>query len=82
MKRAMTGKVLLGKTGIGIRHVIGIKSIVNRISSEALHSAWIKSGIDAARNCTTCGAYVERCPYELPIPEPIRANLEWVEVQL
>ena len=62
MKRAMTGKVLLGKTGIPIQHVIGIKSIVNRMGSEALHSGWIKDVTDAARNCTTCGACLERCP--------------------
>jgi predicted aldo/keto reductase-like oxidoreductase len=68
--------------GIPIQHVIGIKSIVNRMGSEVLHSGWIKSGIDAARNCTGCGACLERCPYALPIPELIRENLEWVEDQL
>jgi predicted aldo/keto reductase-like oxidoreductase len=68
--------------GIPIQHVIGIRSIVNRMGSECLHSGWIKDGIDAARNCTACGACLERCPYELPIPELIRANLEWVEAQL
>ena len=82
MKRAMTGKVILGKTGIEIKHVIGIKSIVNRMGSESLHGEWIKSGLDAARNCTGCGACLERCPYELPIPELIKANLEWVEDRL
>ena len=68
--------------GIPIQLVIGIKSMVIRMGSGVLHSGWIKSGIDAARNCTGCGACLERCPYELPIPELIRANLEWVENQL
>ena len=68
--------------GISIQHILGIKSIVKRMGSECLHSGWIKDGIDAARNCTGCGACMERCPYELPIPELIRANLEWVEDQL
>ena len=68
--------------GIPIQHVIGIKSIVKRMGSEALHSGWIKDGIDAARNCTGCGACMERCPYELPIPDLIRENIEWVEDQL
>jgi Fe-S oxidoreductase len=38
--------------------------------------------IDTARNCTRCGACLERCPYELPIPDLIRENLEWAEDQL
>ena len=32
--------------------------------------------------CTGCGACLERCPYELPIPDLIRENIEWVEDQL
>ena len=68
--------------GISIQHIIGIKSIVKRMGSECLHGGWIKDGIDVARNCTGCGACLERCPYELPIPELIRANIEWVEDQL
>ena len=68
--------------GISIQHILGIKSIVKRMGSECLYGGWIKDGIDAARNCTGCGACMERCPYELPIPELIRANLEWVEDQL
>lgn len=68
--------------GIPIQLVIGIKSMVKRMGPEALHGGWIKDGIDAARNCTGCGACMERCPYELPIPELIRENLEWVENRL
>jgi len=68
--------------GIPIQIIIGIKSMVNRMGPEALQSEWIKGGIDAARNCTACGACLERCPYELPIPELIKANLEWVEARL
>jgi uncharacterized protein len=67
---------------IPIQLIIGVKSMVKRMGPEALHGEWIKGGIDAARNCTGCGACLERCPYELPIPELIKANLEWVEDQL
>jgi predicted aldo/keto reductase-like oxidoreductase len=47
-----------------------------------LRGGWVREAIDTARNCTGCGACLERCPYELPIPDLIRENLEWVEDQL
>jgi predicted aldo/keto reductase-like oxidoreductase len=68
--------------GISIQHILGIKFIVKRMGPEVLHSGWIKSGVDAARNCTGCGACMERCPYELPIPDLIRENIAWVEDRL
>lgn len=67
---------------ISIQHIIGIKSLVARSGLECLYGGWIKGVIDAARNCTRCGACLERCPYELPIPDLIRENLEWVEDRL
>jgi predicted aldo/keto reductase-like oxidoreductase len=67
---------------ISIQQILGIRAIVKRMGPEALHVGWIKSNIDAARNCTGCGACMEKCPYELPIPDLIRENLAWVEDQL
>jgi predicted aldo/keto reductase-like oxidoreductase len=32
---------------------------------------------DKAENCLECGQCVTRCPYGLPIPELIKANVEW-----
>ena len=68
--------------GISIQHLLGIRFIVKRMGPEVLHSEWIKSGVDAARNCTGCGVCMERCPYELPIPDLIRENIAWVEDRL
>jgi predicted aldo/keto reductase-like oxidoreductase len=68
--------------GISIQHVIGVKSLVQRSGPKLLRGGWVKEAIDTARNCTGCGACLERCPYELPIPDLIRENIEWVEARL
>jgi len=68
--------------GIPIQHVIGIKSMVKRIGPQILTEGWPKLAIEQARNCTECGECMERCPYELPIPELIRENLRWVDAEI
>ncbi|MCE5265018.1 MAG: aldo/keto reductase [Deltaproteobacteria bacterium] len=65
--------------GISIQHVLGIKSLVKRNGPGCVKEGWIKEAVNQARNCTRCGACLERCPYELPIPDLIRQNVEWVE---
>ncbi|MBW2544791.1 MAG: aldo/keto reductase [Deltaproteobacteria bacterium] len=68
--------------GIPIQHVIGIKSMVKRMGPDILQKGFPKIAIEQARNCTECGQCLERCPYELPIPELIKKTLEWVDEQL
>jgi predicted aldo/keto reductase-like oxidoreductase len=68
--------------GISIQHVIGVRSLVKRSGPKLLRGGWVKEAVDTARNCTRCGACLERCPYELPIPDLIRENIEWVEARL
>jgi len=40
-----------------------------------------RTAIDKARNCSECGECLERCPYQLPIPDLIKENLAWVDEQ-
>ncbi|MBN1828087.1 MAG: aldo/keto reductase [Deltaproteobacteria bacterium] len=68
--------------GISIQIVIGIRSMVKRMGRSILQSGWQKDVIEKARNCTQCGACLERCPYDLPIPELIKESVAWVEDQL
>jgi predicted aldo/keto reductase-like oxidoreductase len=42
-------------------------------------TGWGKDAVNKARECTECGECMTRCPYELPIPELIKANLKWVD---
>jgi predicted aldo/keto reductase-like oxidoreductase len=67
---------------IPIQYILSIRSIVRRSGKSALSEDWLKAFIDLARNCSECGDCLPRCPYELPIPDLIKENLEWVDEQL
>ncbi len=56
--------------------------MVKRMGKEGLRKDMLKSAYEKARNCCECGECMTRCPYELPIPELIKANLRWVDEQL
>jgi len=66
---------------IPIQTVLGIKSVVRRMGSRILREGWQKEAIEKARNCTVCGQCMERCPYDLPIPDLIQENIEWFDEQ-
>jgi len=67
---------------IPIQFILGIRSLVKRMGKGALSRDWIKAGLELAVNCSECGDCLPRCPYELPIPDLIKENLEWVDEQL
>lgn len=68
--------------GIPIQMIIGIRSMVKRMGQAIIEKGWPLKAIEKARNCTECGECLERCPYNLPIPELIRENVEWFDEQL
>lgn len=63
--------------GIAIQFVLGIRSMIRRMGTSILETGWQKAVLEQAEKCTECGECIERCPYELPIPELIKSNLEW-----
>jgi predicted aldo/keto reductase-like oxidoreductase len=67
---------------ISIQHILGIRSMVKRIGVHILQEGWQAKAIEKARHCSECGECMTRCPYDLPIPELIKENLEWVDEQL
>ncbi|MGD9365813.1 MAG: aldo/keto reductase [Desulfobacteraceae bacterium] len=67
---------------IPIQIVLGIRYAVKRFGDGFLLTGWGKDAVDKARQCTECGECMTRCPYELPIPELIKANLKWVDETL
>jgi predicted aldo/keto reductase-like oxidoreductase len=66
---------------ISIQHVLGIRSMVKRLGKEGLSRGMLKEAVDKARHCSECGECMTRCPYQLPIPDLIKANLSWVDEQ-
>ena len=64
---------------INIQMMMGLKSVVKRFGAGADAPAWIQALATKARNCTECGECLPRCPYQLPIPELIKKNLEFYD---
>jgi predicted aldo/keto reductase-like oxidoreductase len=67
--------------GIPIQFVLGMRSILKRMGPAALQTPMFKNLLEKAANCTECGDCMEKCPYDLPIPDMIKDNLDWVKVQ-
>ncbi len=67
---------------ISIQHILGIRSTVKRMGAHTLREGWAGKAIEKARNCSECGECMTRCPYNLPIPDLIKENLQWVDEQL
>ncbi len=64
--------------GINIQLMMGIKSVIRRFGNPD-EIAWVKGVAEKARDCSECGDCLPRCPYQLPIPELIKQNLEWYD---
>jgi len=59
---------------IHIPTALGIKSFVKRLPPVAT-IAMADANMKKAETCIECGECVEKCPYELPIPDLIKENL-------
>jgi predicted aldo/keto reductase-like oxidoreductase len=61
---------------IPIQFVLGMRSLLKRMGPAALKTPMFQNMIKKAAECTECGDCMGRCPYELPIPEMIKASLK------
>jgi len=64
---------------ISIQHILGLKTVVKRFGPVAQELDWFQSLVEKARNCSECGDCLQRCPYQLPIPDLIKKNLAWFD---
>jgi predicted aldo/keto reductase-like oxidoreductase len=67
---------------IPIQIILGLRAAVKKLGKIFLQTGWRRDAIEKARNCSECGQCMSRCPYELPIPDLIKDNLQWVDEQL
>jgi predicted aldo/keto reductase-like oxidoreductase len=68
------GYCLPCEKGVRIPEALGFKSILKRFQGETALN-FSRDAVKSAENCDQCGACIERCPYELPIPEMLDENL-------
>ena len=61
--------------GVQIPKVLLVNSQVLRFSPGQL-AVMSKEAVSSAEQCVECGECVERCPYDLPIPEMLKENVE------
>jgi predicted aldo/keto reductase-like oxidoreductase len=64
---------------IPIQMILGMRYAIRRFGEAILQKEWMKTGLEKARRCSQCGECMERCPYELPIPDLIEGNLRWLD---
>jgi uncharacterized protein len=64
---------------IPIQFVLGARSFIKRMGPGILQTPMFAKMWEKAAGCTECGECMERCPYELPIPEMIKENLNFMK---
>jgi uncharacterized protein len=64
---------------ISIQFMLGVRSLVKRAGPGIVKSPMLARTLEKAVACTECGDCMERCPYNLPIPDMIKENLQWVK---
>jgi len=64
--------------GVMITTAMGYKLIASRMSP-AVSIDFARVAMESIKLCIVCGECVERCPYELPIPEMLKANYDLYE---
>ena len=59
---------------IAIPVILRADSFINRMTAEKVEE-WLGDKLDSAEKCSECRSCVERCPFDLPIPELIKENI-------
>jgi predicted aldo/keto reductase-like oxidoreductase len=64
--------------GVSIMGMNLMKAWTKQLSKDALIAVW-RETVEHARECADCRECVEKCPYDLPIPEMLRENIALYE---
>lgn len=63
---------------IPIQFVLGVRSLVKRAGPGIMKTPMFAKMAEQAAKCTECGDCMDRCPYDLPIPDMIKENMQWM----
>jgi len=61
--------------GVMITPAMAYKIIASRMSP-AVSVEFSRAAMESVKLCDDCGACIERCPYELPIPEILKSSYD------
>jgi predicted aldo/keto reductase-like oxidoreductase len=64
--------------GVMITSAMGYKVIASRMSAKVAVD-FIKGPMESVLKCTDCRECIERCPYDLPIPDMLKTNYDLYE---
>ncbi len=64
--------------GVMITPAMGYKIVASRMSP-VVAAEFLREAMESVKLCEDCNTCIERCPYELPIPEMPRANYDIYE---
>jgi hypothetical protein len=64
--------------GVNITPAMGYQ-VVSRRMSPAIAADFARKAMESVKQCVECGECVERCPYELPIPEILKKHYAMFE---
>lgn len=64
--------------GVMITAAMSYKILASRMSP-AVSVEFARAAMESVKQCDSCGTCLERCPYELPIPDMLKANYDLYE---
>ncbi len=64
---------------IPIQMILGLRWALKRFGKGFVEENWLRDAIAKAKNCSECGECLDRCPYQLPIPDLIKKNILWLD---
>lgn len=68
-------------SGVMITMAMAYRVVASRMSP-AVSTEFSRAAMESVKKCDDCGACLERCPYELPIPEMLKSSYDLYERHL
>ena len=62
--------------------MLRLKSAFKRFPAERFYGTGTQKTVAQAEGCVECGECESRCPYELPIREMLKENVDWYHEQM